>query len=184
MKIGKARVTSSLMSAVLFLGLVQVPAAHAPQTPEQLAQQSAESWLALVDSGKYADSWQEASSMFKTHVTKDQWQSMIAAARDELPGTAVEGCRATPVEQLVVRLREQEVALGPRDTVDPERGEFGQVLRRKFVILAGGRVVLRPEIGCKGLLRIGDQVDQDRLHAVHFGQTGGVEAAERAADKA
>ena len=82
MKIGKARVTSSLMSAVLFLGLVQVPAAHAPQTPEQLAQQSADAWLALVDSGKFADSWQEASSLFKAHVRKEEWQNIMHASRE------------------------------------------------------------------------------------------------------
>jgi len=57
---------------------------HAQQKPEQLAQQSAESWLALVDSGKYAESWQEAATPFKAHVTKEQWQSMIGSARDPL----------------------------------------------------------------------------------------------------
>ena len=29
--------------------------------PEDLAQQSAEAWLALIDSGKYAESYQEAA---------------------------------------------------------------------------------------------------------------------------
>jgi hypothetical protein len=70
----------------LFLGLFARPlkTAQAQQKPEQLAQQSAESWLALVDSGKYADSWQEASSMFKAHVSKEQWQSMVMPVRDPL----------------------------------------------------------------------------------------------------
>lgn len=54
------------------------------QKPEQLAQQSAESWLALVDSSKYVDSWQESASLFKAHVTKEQWSSMIAATRDPM----------------------------------------------------------------------------------------------------
>ncbi|MFZ3264823.1 MAG: DUF4019 domain-containing protein [Terriglobales bacterium] len=58
--------------------------ARAQQTPEQLAQQSAESWLALVDSGKYAESWQEASSLFKAHVSKDEWQKMMHATCDPL----------------------------------------------------------------------------------------------------
>jgi hypothetical protein len=57
---------------------------HAQQSPEPLAQQSAESWLALVDTGKYADSWQQAASLFKAHVTKDQWQSMLKATLDPL----------------------------------------------------------------------------------------------------
>lgn len=69
-----ATLTFALLSSLVF-----------PQTkPEQLAQQSAESWLALVDSGKYAESWQEAASLFKAHVTKDQWQSMVGPVRDPL----------------------------------------------------------------------------------------------------
>jgi hypothetical protein len=56
-------------------------AVEAQQKPEQLAQHSAEAWLALIDSGKYADSWQEASQLFKAHVTKEQWQSALQATR-------------------------------------------------------------------------------------------------------
>ena len=57
---------------------------YAQSKPEQLAQQSAESWLAQVDSGKYAESWQEASSLFKAHVTSDQWQGMVKPVREPL----------------------------------------------------------------------------------------------------
>ena len=79
MRITKARITSSLISAVFFMGFVYVSATRAQQAPEQLAQQSAESWLALVDSGKYAESWQQAASLFKAHVSKDDWQKMLSA---------------------------------------------------------------------------------------------------------
>ncbi len=58
--------------------------AGAQQKPEQLAQQSAESWLALVDSGKYADSWRESSSLFKAAVTKEDWEKALRATRDPL----------------------------------------------------------------------------------------------------
>lgn len=58
--------------------------ARAQQKPEELAQQSADSWLALVDSGKYDDSWQEAASSFKAAVAKDQWQTMLHASRAPL----------------------------------------------------------------------------------------------------
>lgn len=69
---------------ILTIALACFSRAHAQQKPEQLAQRSAESWLALVDSGKYADSWQESASLFKAQVTKDQWSSMISATRDPL----------------------------------------------------------------------------------------------------
>jgi len=58
--------------------------AQAQQKPEQLAQQSSDAWLTTVDSGKYADSWQDASSLFKAHVSKEQWQSMVGPVRDPL----------------------------------------------------------------------------------------------------
>jgi hypothetical protein len=58
--------------------------ATAQQNSEQLAQQSSESWLALVDSAKYAESWQECAQIFQAAVTKEQWQSALRATRDPL----------------------------------------------------------------------------------------------------
>jgi Protein of unknown function (DUF4019) len=57
---------------------------QAQQKAEELAQQSSGAWLALIDSGKYADSWQEASQLFKAHVTKEQWESALRGSRDPL----------------------------------------------------------------------------------------------------
>jgi hypothetical protein len=68
----------------LMLLLAICPAVRAQQRPEQLAQQSAESWLALVDSGKYAESWQEAAPVFKAAVTKEQRQGLLRGSRDPL----------------------------------------------------------------------------------------------------
>lgn len=70
--------------ALLTVSLLLCTLAQAQQKPEQLAQASAESWLAVVDSGKYADSWDQSASMFKSHVTKEQWQSMVGPVRDPL----------------------------------------------------------------------------------------------------
>jgi hypothetical protein len=58
--------------------------AEAQQKPEQLAEQSAGSWLALVDSGKYDESWQQAAQIFKAAVTQDQWRNAVQASRDPL----------------------------------------------------------------------------------------------------
>ena len=75
-----AKSVSVLLSFFILLSLCAVVPAQ--PKPEQLAQQSADSWLALVDSGKYADSWQDSSQLFKAHVTREQWQSMLRASRD------------------------------------------------------------------------------------------------------
>ena len=56
----------------------------AQQKPEELAQKSAESWLALTDNGKYAESWGDAAQLFKNAVTREQWANQINAVRHPL----------------------------------------------------------------------------------------------------
>ena len=45
---------------------------RAADPPEKAAQAAAESWLVLVDAGKYAESWDAAASLFKKALTKEQ----------------------------------------------------------------------------------------------------------------
>jgi hypothetical protein len=47
----------------------------------QKAQSSAEQWLKLVDSGDYDQSWRTASQMFKSHVSKEQWEKAMETTR-------------------------------------------------------------------------------------------------------
>ena len=73
------------LTLILFFLLcaLAIPVSHAAAQTEtdQLAQQSTDSWLSLIDSGKYAESWKDASELFKSHATKDQWQTAVKAAR-------------------------------------------------------------------------------------------------------
>lgn len=84
----RVRLRQSNLKCVSFLLLLTLlgvcSSTQAQQKPVALGQQSAETWLALVDSGKYTDSWQEASQLFKAHVTKEQWKSALTATRDPL----------------------------------------------------------------------------------------------------
>jgi len=68
---------------LLLLSILAMPLSRtAAQTENaQLAQQSAEKWLVLVDSGDYAESWQSAAELFKSRVTRDQWQSALKTTR-------------------------------------------------------------------------------------------------------
>lgn len=68
---------------VVGIGLYQATA-PAQQKPEELAQKSAEAWLALTDSGKYAESWDESATAFKGAVTKDQWVDALKKVRAPL----------------------------------------------------------------------------------------------------
>jgi len=47
-------------------------------------QQSAKSWLALTDAGKYAQSWQAASPTFQGQITQDGWAGAAQSVRDPL----------------------------------------------------------------------------------------------------
>lgn len=41
-------------------------------------------WLALVDSKQYAESWDEAGSLFKSNVSRMQWLTAMRSARTPL----------------------------------------------------------------------------------------------------
>lgn len=78
------RAGARLVSAACFLVLLICAGVAFAQKPEELAQKSAESWLALVDSGKYAESWDDAAQLFKGAITKEKWQQALHGVRDPL----------------------------------------------------------------------------------------------------
>ncbi|HTD07151.1 DUF4019 domain-containing protein [Undibacterium sp.] len=45
------------------------------------AQDAAKIWLALVDSGEYAQSWEQSAKLFQAAVSKTKWESTIQSAR-------------------------------------------------------------------------------------------------------
>jgi hypothetical protein len=84
MRINIGKFGMRTMAALLMVLLWADISAPAQQKPEQLAQNSAESWLVLVDNGKYAESWNQAAAYFKAAVTQDQWQKMLTTSRTPL----------------------------------------------------------------------------------------------------
>ncbi|MBA4147515.1 MAG: DUF4019 domain-containing protein [Verrucomicrobia bacterium] len=77
------------MKTYRFLFLLFVSLAFAgcgksgPPTPqEQAATDAALSWLALVDKGSYAESWEETATVFKKAVTRDQWVNTLKAGHN------------------------------------------------------------------------------------------------------
>jgi len=44
---------------------------------ERASLAAAEKWIALIDAGNYADSWEEGAADFKTAVNKEQWQTLL-----------------------------------------------------------------------------------------------------------
>jgi hypothetical protein len=44
----------------------------------------AESWLALVDEGRYTESWGAAAPVFREAVTREQWETAVRSVRTPL----------------------------------------------------------------------------------------------------
>jgi Protein of unknown function (DUF4019) len=77
-------VFGSLLPVCLgFLLMAGVVGAQAPEK-EKAAITAAEQWLALVDAGKYAESWTEAAGYFKNAVTQEKWAQSLTAVREPL----------------------------------------------------------------------------------------------------
>ena len=51
---------------------------------EKQARQAAVEWLAMVDAGDYAGSWDAAAGYFRAAITKDKWQQALTAVRAPL----------------------------------------------------------------------------------------------------
>jgi Protein of unknown function (DUF4019) len=76
------KVPLSLVVLILFASFVARPQAQAK--PEELAKKAAESWLTLMDEGKYGDSWSQAAQVFKVQIKKGQWETTARAVRSPL----------------------------------------------------------------------------------------------------
>jgi hypothetical protein len=59
-------------------------AASANPEAENAASAVTLEWLALVDEGRFGDSWQAASELFRAAVTKEQWESSLKGVRTPL----------------------------------------------------------------------------------------------------
>jgi len=75
-----------ILGILLAIGLVSFIGCSSSSNPdaETAAVTAAKTWLALVDSGKYAESWDEAAQYFKNVVPKEQWVQTVQAVRKPL----------------------------------------------------------------------------------------------------
>ncbi len=72
-------------AAVLAVGLmVAAPGLAEEGEKEKAAVAAAREWLALVDRGKYGESWKEAAEYFRNAVKKEQWEQAVRAVRKPL----------------------------------------------------------------------------------------------------
>ena len=69
-------------SFILILALAQP--LWADSTKELNAQRASDAWLSLVDEGKYAESWRNASAYFKNVIDENQWAKTLKSVRRPL----------------------------------------------------------------------------------------------------
>lgn len=70
---------------MIFSTLALLAALAAEKTPdEEAAQKSATAWLARVDEGEYAESWEQAAELFRGAVTKTDWAKSMNGSRKPL----------------------------------------------------------------------------------------------------
>ena len=68
--------------AAMAVLIFTVAAADVP--PPEAGVAAATAWLRLVDHRDYAQSWQDASSFFRSEITEDHWEDRIAEVRTPL----------------------------------------------------------------------------------------------------
>jgi hypothetical protein len=54
------------------------------QDKKTVAEGAASNWLKLVDSGNYAQSWDDTGNVLKANVARDQWQELLVRNRAPL----------------------------------------------------------------------------------------------------
>ncbi len=76
-----------ITSLLVLLGIVlccMSGLAQAGSDSEKAVLRSARTWLSLIDDGRYADSWQEASTYFQGAIRRDHWEASLAGVRTPL----------------------------------------------------------------------------------------------------
>ena len=71
-----------ICSFILMLAFLQP--LWADSIKELNAQKASDTWLSMVDEGKYSESWQNTSSYFKNVVDENQWKKSLNSVRKPL----------------------------------------------------------------------------------------------------
>ncbi|MDB4983565.1 MAG: hypothetical protein JWM82_4317 [Myxococcales bacterium] len=67
---------------------------HAAPKPEVEATKAAQTWLALIDAGKYGESWDAAAKVFQGAITRERWASTLTGVRGPLGKLGTRGVKS------------------------------------------------------------------------------------------
>ncbi len=74
----------AICGAVVALLLASASPLIAADDAVARAEAGARAWLALVDAGKYGESWDEAAAVFKASIDRAQWEKALGGVRSQL----------------------------------------------------------------------------------------------------
>src|ERR1700688_1696419 len=66
------------------------------------ARHAAREWLALVDKGKYEQSWDESASLFKQEITRSDWAAKVGGLRAPLGGLEARRVRTAALHRHLI----------------------------------------------------------------------------------
>ncbi|HVZ16654.1 MAG TPA: DUF4019 domain-containing protein [Terriglobales bacterium] len=72
------------LTVVMLLAILIAPLLMAQDKNTEPAQKAGDRWIAVIDKGDYAGSYERASSMFKGAIGKDDWVQKSKGVRDPL----------------------------------------------------------------------------------------------------
>jgi len=70
--------------ATVIFSLAAAAGWAADQGKEKAAEAAALQWLALVDNGRYGDSWSQSSEVFRQAISQEQWVQALQKVRTPL----------------------------------------------------------------------------------------------------
>jgi Protein of unknown function (DUF4019) len=135
-----------MLLAVLAPGPAWVRNLRAQDPPATQARKAAEQWLALVDAGKYGESWDEGARMLKDTVSRKDWISTVKEKRG-------------PLGKVVSRKLSKADSLKNIPGLPP--GEyFGLQFKSSFAKLPAATEVVVPTLEKDGKWRVSEYVVQ------------------------
>jgi hypothetical protein len=75
----------NVLAGLMLLSMILVNVAYGADTSQKKdALKTAENWLAMIDEGKYTESWKGAAEYFKTALPEERWAESLTAVRKPL----------------------------------------------------------------------------------------------------
>jgi hypothetical protein len=92
-----------VMMTFTIICLLIGPIAVAQDKNTEAAQEGAESWLAIVDKGDYAGSYDRAAIIFKLAITKEEWLQKVRAGARAIGEGDIAQIEARAVRNVIAR---------------------------------------------------------------------------------